>query len=92
MSHRGWNPERQRKLMTYGATERELRERYAAAAPAVYTREEIIAKIRRLDPETDIKPRHSTRTLAIMLAWILFPPKRRKSRSKEADPSGGSDE
>jgi hypothetical protein len=73
--------------MTYGTTERELRERYAATAPTMYTREEIVTKIKRLDPNTIIKPRQSTRTLATMLAWILFPSRRKKARSKETSKS-----
>ncbi|NJN65211.1 MAG: hypothetical protein HC884_00115 [Chloroflexaceae bacterium] len=56
-----------------GMSEQELRRRYAATAPKVYARDEIIAKIRRLSPDAVIRPHTSTHRLATILAWILFP-------------------
>lgn len=62
--------------MTYGMPVREMRWRYASMAAKVFTREELVAKINLLDPTISITQRISTRRLAHLLAWILFPPER----------------
>ncbi|NJN68604.1 MAG: hypothetical protein HC884_18790 [Chloroflexaceae bacterium] len=78
MSGYSFGPERP---MQYGMRLTEMRRRYAATAPKVYSREEIIAKIRRLAPDAVIRPEESTRSLATRLAWILFPSVRRKKEA-----------
>lgn len=65
-----------KKPMVYGMPVREMRWRYAHMAAKVFPRDELVAKINLLDPSAEMTHRISTRRLANLLAWILFPPER----------------